>query len=149
MLLNIYKLQCNIGVDFLKIEIGTNEAGQRLDKFLRKYLKDVPLSAIFKALRKGDIRVNGAKKKENYPLELGDIIEIRYLQSKQEKKEDTFIAGLSMGGYGAIRNGLKYHDTFGYIAGLSSAMILEKMGTTDDSSPMFFEKKSFLESVFW
>ena len=86
MLLNIYKLQCNIGVDFLKIEIGTNEAGQRLDKFLRKYLKDVPLSAIFKALRKGDIRVNGAKKKENYPLELGDIIEIRYLQSKQEKR---------------------------------------------------------------
>ena len=27
-------------------------------------------------------------------------------------------------------------------------MILEKMGTADDSSPMFFEKKSFLESVF-
>ena len=53
-----------------------------------------------------------------------------------------------MGGYGAIRNGLKYHDTFGYIAGLSSAMILEKMGIADDSSPMFFEKKSFLESVF-
>ena len=80
----------NIGVDFLKIEIGTNEAGQRLDKFLRKYLKDVPLSAIFKALRKGDIRVNGIKKKENYSLELGDVIEIRYIQSKQEKKEDSF-----------------------------------------------------------
>ncbi len=47
----------------MKIEIGTNEAGQRLDKFLRKYLKDVPLSAIFKALRKGDIRVNGKKQK--------------------------------------------------------------------------------------
>ena len=75
----------------MKIEIGTNEAGQRLDKFLRKYLKDVPLSAIFKALRKGDIRVNGAKKKENYSLELGDVIEIRYIQSKQEKKEDSFI----------------------------------------------------------
>lgn len=64
------------------------------------------------------------------------------------KKEDTFIAGLSMGGYGAIRNGLKYHDTFGYIAGLSSAIILEKMDVADDSSPMFFEKKSFLEGVF-
>ena len=72
----------------MKIEIGTNEAGQRLDKFLRKYLKDVPLSAIFKALRKGDIRVNGVKKKENYSLELGDVIEIRYIQSKQEKRED-------------------------------------------------------------
>ena len=38
------------------------------------------------------------------------------------KREDTFIAGLSMGGFGAIRNGLKYSETFGYIAGLSSAI---------------------------
>ena len=60
----------------MKIEIGTNEAGQRLDKFLRKYLKDVPLSAIFKAMRKGDIRVNGSKQKENYKLELDDVIEV-------------------------------------------------------------------------
>ncbi|NRX73789.1 23S rRNA-/tRNA-specific pseudouridylate synthase [Clostridium beijerinckii] len=49
----------------MKIEIGPNEAGQRLDKFLRKLLKDVPLSAIFKALRKKDIRVNGKKKMRN------------------------------------------------------------------------------------
>ena len=78
----------------MKIEIGTNEAGQRLDKFLRKYFTDVPLSAIFKALRKGDIRVNGTKKKENYALELGDEIEVRYLQSKKEtntSKEVNFI----------------------------------------------------------
>lgn len=39
-----------------------------------------------------------------------------------EKREDTFIAGLSMGGFGALRNGLKYHDTFGYIACLSGAV---------------------------
>ena len=38
------------------------------------------------------------------------------------KKEDTFIAGLSMGGFGALRNGLKYYDTFGYIAALSAAI---------------------------
>ena len=43
------------------------------------------------------------------------------------KREDTFIGGLSMGGYGALRNGLKYHKTFGYIAILSAALhILEK-----------------------
>ncbi len=48
----------------MRIEIGPNEAGQRLDKFLRKYLKDVPLSAIFKTIRKGDVRINGAKGKE-------------------------------------------------------------------------------------
>lgn len=74
----------------MKIEIGSNEAGQRLDKFLRKLLKDVPLSAIFKALRKGDIRVNGKKEKEKYSLQQGDEVEVRYIQSKQEKK-DKFI----------------------------------------------------------
>ncbi|MEG1002550.1 RluA family pseudouridine synthase [Clostridium sp.] len=77
----------------MRIEIGANEAGQRLDKFLRKLLKDVPLSAIFKALRKGDVRVNGKKQKEKYALEINDVIEIKYLQSQKmtEKKVDTFI----------------------------------------------------------
>lgn len=72
----------------MKIEIGANEAGQRLDKFLRKLLKDVPLSAIFKALRKGDVRVNGKKEKEKYSLQEGDIVEIKYIQSKKEEKQN-------------------------------------------------------------
>lgn len=74
----------------MNFEVTANEAGQRLDKFLRKLLKDVPLSAIFKALRKGDVRVNGKKQKENYPLCIGDKIEIKYITSKR-KTEDNFI----------------------------------------------------------
>lgn len=73
------------------IGIGTNEAGQRLDKFLRKLLKDVPLSKIFKALRKGDVRVNGKKQKENYTLQLDDVVEIKYIQSNKEKTKPKFI----------------------------------------------------------
>lgn len=72
----------------MKIEIGSNEAGQRLDKFLRKLLKDVPLSAIFKALRKGDIRINGKKEKEKYSLQENDVVEIRYIHTKKETKEN-------------------------------------------------------------
>lgn len=76
----------------MRIEIGANEAGQRLDKFLRKLLKDVPLSAIFKALRKGDIRVNGKKQKEKYTLEINDVIEVRYIQSqKMTEKKENFV----------------------------------------------------------
>lgn len=42
------------------------------------------------------------------------------------KREDTFIGGLSMGGFGAMRNGLKYHDTFGAIISFSGVLeILE------------------------
>ena len=37
-------------------------------------------------------------------------------------REDTFIGGLSMGGYGACRNALKYADTFGKAAILSGAL---------------------------
>jgi putative tributyrin esterase len=39
-------------------------------------------------------------------------------------KEDTFISGLSMGGFGALHTGLAYPDTFGKIVALSSALIV-------------------------
>ena len=81
-------LKIDLGVDFLNINIGPNEAGQRLDKFLRKLLKDVSLSEICKALRKGDIRVDGKKQKEKYVLNEGEVVEIRYIQSKREVKHN-------------------------------------------------------------
>lgn len=60
-----------------------------------------------------------------------ELVEItRKMFPLSHKREDTFIAGLSMGGFGAIRNGLKYSETFGYVAGLSSAVhIFEFPGT--------------------
>lgn len=42
------------------------------------------------------------------------------------KKEDTYIGGLSMGGFGAMRNGLKYHDTFGAIISLSGGFLAKE-----------------------
>ena len=72
----------------MRIEIGPNEAGQRLDKFLRKLLKDVPLSAIFKALRKKDIRVNGKKQNENYHSVLLYAHELHIGLVAQKRKQD-------------------------------------------------------------
>lgn len=65
------------------IEIGANEANQRLDRFLRKYLKDSSLSEIYKMLRKKTIRVNGKKAPENYRLAEGDTVEI-HIDTKME-----------------------------------------------------------------
>lgn len=70
----------------MKIEIGVNEAGQRLDKFLRKWLKDVPLSLIYKSIRKGDVKVNGKSLKEKYSLQIGDVVEVREVVSKADRK---------------------------------------------------------------
>jgi 23S rRNA pseudouridine955/2504/2580 synthase len=73
----------------MKITIGPNESGQRIDRFLRKYLKDVPLSAIFKSLRKGDVKVNGKKVKEKYELLDGDEINIFLTTEVTKNKVDT------------------------------------------------------------
>ena len=43
--------------------------------------------------------------------------------------ENTFIAGLSMGGFGAIHTGLAYPDRFGKIGALSSALIVHGLST--------------------
>lgn len=65
-----------------------------------------------------------------------------------DKREDTFIAGLSMGGYGALRNGLKYSDTFGYAAGLSSALIIEDAVKTTEDAPVIIHRRSYVQSIF-
>ena len=41
--------------------------------------------------------------------------------------EDTCIAGLSMGGFGALHTGLAYPDRFGKIAALPSALIIHEL----------------------
>ena len=46
-----------------------------------------------------------------------------------QKPEDTFIAGLSMGGFGALHTGLAYPDRFGKIGALSSALIVHEVAT--------------------
>ena len=41
-----------------------------------------------------------------------------------DKREDTMLGGFSMGGYGALYNGLKYADTFSRIISFSAALHL-------------------------
>ena len=57
------------------------------------------------------------------------------------RREDTFIGGLSMGGYGALRNGLKYHETFGAIISLSGVVEIVNM-------PKVKEDIAYFEAVF-
>lgn len=63
------------------IEIKPDDAGQRLDRFLRKYLPKATLSGIYKIIRK-DVKVNGKRSKIDTFLEEGDIITL-YLDDKK------------------------------------------------------------------
>lgn len=58
------------------VHIGANEDGQRLDRFLLKYLNNSTRSNIFKLIRKKVFKVDGVKVKEDYFLKAGDALEI-------------------------------------------------------------------------
>ena len=58
-----------------KIIVGKNEANQRVDKFLRKYMPKAPLSFIYKMLRKKYIKVNDKKTSNEYILREEDLID--------------------------------------------------------------------------
>ena len=72
----------------------------------------------------------------------------RKLFPLSDKREDTFIAGLSMGGYGAIRNGLKYAENFGCVIGLSAALVHDTWKDADNSAPILTFRRNYYEAIF-
>jgi putative tributyrin esterase len=57
------------------------------------------------------------------------------------KREETFVAGLSMGGYGTMKVGLNCSETFGYAASLSGAVDMRRWGELGDP-------QKYWESIF-
>lgn len=56
--------------------ISEKEANQRIDKFLKRMLKDAPISFIYKMFRQKDVKVNGKKVPIDYLLKDGDKLSI-------------------------------------------------------------------------
>lgn len=70
----------------IKIIINNNEQNQRLDRFLKKYLKNASLSYIYKLIRK-DVKING--KRGNIETILNENDEITLYISEEEMEELT------------------------------------------------------------
>lgn len=69
-------------VKMKQITITAQNANQRADKFIRKWLKEAPLSFIYRVFRKKDVKVNGKRITIQYILQPGDIMEV-YVTDKQ------------------------------------------------------------------
>ena len=67
------------------VEVTNAHAGQRIDNYLMRELKDVPKSYIYRILRKGEVRVNKKRIKQTYKLIVGDTVRIPpvFLPEKQ------------------------------------------------------------------
>jgi pseudouridine synthase, RluA family len=76
-----------------EVQIGKNDAGQRLDKFLTKTYRNLPQSMMYKAIRKKDIKLNGKRCEISTRLQEGDVLAM-YLKDEffqQEQKEYDFL----------------------------------------------------------
>lgn len=75
-----------------KFIVSEKESGQTLEKYVRKVLKDAPLSFIYKLFRKKDIKVNGHWQKEKYVVSTSEEVSIYITDSQLEefkKKVET------------------------------------------------------------
>ncbi|MGM0563958.1 MAG: RluA family pseudouridine synthase [Pseudomonadota bacterium] len=59
-----------------KLAVPEDAVGQRIDNFLLHYWKGVPRSRVYRVLRKGEVRVNGGRKKPLYKLKSGDELRL-------------------------------------------------------------------------
>ncbi len=66
------------------IPITANDAGRRLDRFLRKYLPGASLSEIYKIIRK-DVKVDSKRRNESYILNEGEVLTL-YLSDEAFEK---------------------------------------------------------------
>ncbi|WP_219951391.1 23S rRNA pseudouridine(955/2504/2580) synthase RluC [Dickeya zeae] len=97
----------NPTVQFLTI--SAEEAGQRIDNFLRTQLKGVPKSMIYRILRKGEVRVNKKRVKPEYKLLDGD--EIRIPPVRQSEREEAAVSA-SLDKVSALANCILYEDDY-------------------------------------
>ncbi|MBP3645724.1 MAG: acetylesterase [Clostridia bacterium] len=75
--------------------------------------------------------------------DLVNFIESTFPVSK--KREDRFIAGLSMGGYGAVVNGLRHPETFGAIGAMSSAFLKKRiLNSVDEPGRDLFTRTEYM-----
>lgn len=58
------------------VAVDESTAGQRLDNFLAKVLKGVPRSHIYRIVRSGEVRVNGARAAASHKLAGADMVRI-------------------------------------------------------------------------
>ena len=75
-------------MEIFEYVVDSETEGMRIDRYLKKTFRDEPLSKIFQALRKGDVKVGGKKVKENYRLSLNEKISVKYLKAEMTSSEN-------------------------------------------------------------
>lgn len=89
------------------LTVADDEAGQRIDNYLRTRLKGVPKSLLYRILRKGEVRVNKKRIKPEYKLQAGD--ELRVPPIRVSEKEEAPVSA-KLARVAALADCILYED---------------------------------------
>lgn len=119
-----------------EIIITNNEAGQRFDKYIMKYLNKAPSSFTYKMLRKKNITLNGKKAEGSEKLNPGDVVKL-FLSDETIEKFSKPIQSVSLrkniSRQYDIRNDIIYEDDNVLFINKKAGILSQKAGHDDVS----------------
>lgn len=127
-----------------EINVTANEAGQRLDKLLARYLREAPKSFLYKMMRKKNITLNGKKAQGNEIVNCGDTVKLFLAEETIAKFQ----------GKGGVRSGenaslvkldIVYEDEHIVLINKPAGMLSQK-AKADDISLVEYLTEYLLES---
>lgn len=117
-----------------EVQIGENESGQRLDKFLQKYLREASRGFVYKMLRKKNIKLNGRRAEGSEILSQGDHVTLYF-------SEDTFLkfrGEVKVPCYPAKELEILYEDSHIALINKPAGMLSQKSKDSDNSLVEYF-----------
>ncbi len=122
------------------VTIGPNQAGQRLDKFLHRYLPEAGTGFLYKMLRKKNITLNGRKAEGKEMLSTGDEVNFFFSDetfakfSGKEQKTAESSASEYLHAYQAIKGvSVLYEDSHILILNKPAGVLTQKAAPKDFS----------------
>lgn len=111
-----------------EIVIEKNEAGQRLDKFLAKYMNEASKSFFYKMMRKKNITLNGKKCEGNEKLAEGDVVKLFLAEDTIEKFSSVHVQEVKK-----VDLDILYEDDEIILVNKPAGMLSQKAKETDES----------------
>ena len=111
-----------------EIVIEKNEAGQRLDKFLAKYMNEASKSFFYKMMRKKNITLNGKKCEGNEKLAEGDVVKLFLAEETIEKFSSVQVQEVKK-----VDLDILYEDDEIILVNKPAGMLSQKARETDES----------------
>ncbi len=121
-----------------EMEIGVNDAGQRLDKFLTKATKGLPASLLYKSIRTKKIKVNRKRAEISQVLQVGDRVQLFLGDEFFEEDPDLAFTRL------APRLNIVYEDENILLCDKRAGMVVHPDQGGEDTNTLISHIKGYL-----